>query len=109
VRLCPSARWFNALRSPAWVSMGSLTGCSFHAYLQTFEQRPTTQAPPGGCSAASCYSFPGSPDLAPLSTTPTTFTVPFSSLTQSAAHTNPIAGQIVGLQWQVNSGPPLED
>ena len=106
---CVNAASFNALRFSAWVSGGDLTGCTFHAYLQTFEQRPASPAPPGGCTAATCYSFPASPDLAPLATTPTTFTVPFSMLTSSATHTNPIPGQIVGLQWQVNSGPAPED
>jgi len=106
---CVNASSFNALRFSAWVSGGDLTGCTFQAYLQTFEQRPTSQAPAGGCSAATCYSFPASPDLAPLSSTPKTFTVPFTMLTSSATHTNPVPGQIVGLQWQVNSGPALED
>ena len=67
------------------VRAAHLTGCTFHAYLQTFEQRPASQAPPGGCTAATCYAFPASPDLAPLSMTPTTITVPFT-MTSRPAH-----------------------
>jgi hypothetical protein len=106
---CVSASSFNALRFSAWIMSGDLTGCTFKSQLQTFEQRPTTQGPPGGCDpdAGSCYQFPASANLT-LGTTPTTFTIKFSDYTSSFSHVNPIAGQLVGLQWQIESAPPAD-
>jgi len=89
---------------------GDQMNCTFKLQLQTFEQRPTTQSPPGACdsTAGSCYGFPASPSVT-LTTTPQTITVPWANFTTGATHTNPFMGQIVGLQWQLESGAPLED
>ena len=87
---------------------GDQMNCTFKLQLQTFEQRPTTQNPPGGCDAASCYGFPASPSVT-LTEAPQTITVPWASFTTGATHTNPFQGQIVGLQWQLESGAPLTD
>jgi hypothetical protein len=108
---CVDASAFNALRFSAWLPSGDVSGCTFKAQLQTFEQRPTTQGPAGGCdpdAGASCYRFPASVSLT-LAATPTTFTLPFAELTTAATHVNPIPGQLVGLQWQLESGAAMED
>jgi hypothetical protein len=105
---CVDVSTYNALTFKAWISGGDITGCNFKSQMQTFEQRPTTQNPPGGCDpdAGSCYGFPASMNLA-LTTSSQTFTIPFSMFTAGAAHVNPIPGQIVGLQWQLESGMPV--
>jgi hypothetical protein len=101
---CVNASSSGALKFTAWIASGDLTGCIFKSQLQTFAQRPTDQFPPGGCdpNAGSCYNFPSSAALT-LSTTPTPFTVPFSMYTPAAT-----PGELVGLQWLVESGPPAD-
>ena len=86
------------------IDMSPAMSCTFEVRLQTFEQWPTTQFPPGGAISgpANCYSFPGSPSIT-LTTTPTPFTVPFSQFT-GATHATPIQSQIVGLQWHLAAG-----
>ena len=105
---CVSASSFNALRFSAWIASGDITGCNFKSQLQTFEQRPTNQSPPGSCDpdAGSCYNFPTA--AVTLGSTPTTFTIKFSDFATSATHANPIPGELVGLQWQLESAPPLD-
>jgi hypothetical protein len=105
---CVDVSAFNAFKFSAWIASGDLTGCPFVAELQTFEQRPVTQAPPGSCDpdAGSCYNFPSAPVT--LTTQMQTFTIPFSMFMTSATQTNPFPGQLVGLQWQFTSGPPLD-
>ena len=107
---CVSATSFNALSFSAWVASGDITGCNFKVQLQTFEQRPMSQAPPGLCDSTlgSCYGFPASPNLT-LTTTPTPITVPFTQFTTNTTHTNPAPGQVVGIQWQIESGAAAED
>ena len=107
---CVNAAAFNALSFSAWVASGDITGCNFKVQLQTFEQRPMSQSPPGLCDSAagSCYGFPASPNLT-LTTTPTPITVPFAQFTTNATHANPAPGQVVGLQWQLESGAAAED
>jgi hypothetical protein len=107
---CVNATGSNALRFTATLASGDLTGCNFKVQLVTFEQRPLTPLPAGGCdpAAGSCYGFPTSPALA-VTSTATPFTVPFTSFTTNAAHAAPVPGQIVGLQWQLESGAPLTD
>jgi hypothetical protein len=106
---CVNASSFNAIRFSAWMTTGDQMNCTFKIQLQTFEQRPLTQSPPGGCdlAAGSCYGFPASPSMT-LTTTPQTFTFPFSMLTTSATHASAFQGQIVALQWQLESGAPLD-
>jgi hypothetical protein len=111
---CVDVTQFNAYRFTAWLASGDLKNCTFKAMLQTFEQRPIApiQNPGGGCDPdagmGSCYQFPTSPTI-PLTATPQTFTFKFTDLVSSFTHVNPIAGQLVGLQWQLESGAPTED
>jgi hypothetical protein len=105
---CVNATASGALRFTAWVASGDIAACAFKAQLQTFEQRPTTQAPGGSCDpdAGSCYGFPSA--TVTLTSSPTPITIPFADFT-GATHAAPIAGQIVGLQWQLESGAPTTD
>src|SRR5262249_3309590 len=76
---------------------GSWPGCVMQMQIKTFDQTPTSQNPPGGCTASSCYKYPAALNVAPPGPTPTTVTVPLSSFSSWSA-TNAAAG--VGLQWQ---------
>ena len=83
---------------------GSWTGCDLQMQIKTFDETPTGQSPPGGCTASSCYNYPVALTVAasPVST-PTTVTIPLANFSNWSA-TN--AAQVVGLQWQwTYSGP----
>ena len=102
---CLNASAFTGVQFTAAVASGSLTGCTYQLQLQTFEQRPTSQSPPGGCDilTTSCYGFPAAANLPTPSTDitmPTLVSLPFGSF---GASVMPAPAQIVGLQWQVNS------
>jgi len=103
---CVDASAFSGLQFSIAVASGSLSGCAYQIQLQTFEQRPTSQNPPGGCdiNTTSCYSFPYVRSNLPAASTdptmPTLVSLPFSMF---SASTMPAPAQIVGLQWQVNS------
>jgi len=83
---------------------GGASGCQVELQLQTFDQRPNDQTPPGGCVKATdgsgCYKFPLKSqvvDLGTTLTTPRTVSVTLSSMSNWAASA---ATQIVGIQWQ---------
>ena len=102
---CLNASAFTGIQFTVAVASGSMTGCTYQLQLQMFEQRPTTQSPPGGCDilTTSCYGFPAATNLAapsPDITMPTLVSIPFGSF---GASVMPAPAQIVGLQWQVNS------
>ena len=102
---CLDATAFNGVQFTIAIASGSLTGCTYQVLLQTFEQRPTSQSPPGGCdiSTTSCYAFPAASNLPAPSTDPTMPTpvmAPFSAFSTSMM---PAPAQIVGLQWMLNS------
>ena len=87
---------------------GSWTGCDLQMQIKTFDETPTGQSPPGGCTASSCYNYPVALKAAtsPV-TTPTTVTIPLANFSNWSA-TN--AAQVVGLQWQwTYSGPAPVD
>ena len=67
---CLNASAFTGVQFTVAVASGSLTGCTYQLQLQTFEQRPTSQSPPGGCdiNTTSCYSFPAATNLPAPST-----------------------------------------
>ena len=102
---CLDASEFTGVTFSVAVASGDLTGCTYQLQLQTFEQRPTSQSPAGGCdqNTTSCYSYPAATGLpAPSAdiTMPTVVSIPFGSFGRSMM---PAPAQIVGLQWQVNS------
>jgi hypothetical protein len=86
---------------------GSAPGCSLELQLQTYDQRPVDQTPPGGCKTdggSSCFNFPAKSQIANLATAVaapgTRVTTTLSTFTNWATTA---AGQIVGLQWQFTS------
>jgi hypothetical protein len=103
---CLDASAFTGLQFSIAVASGSLAGCAYQIQLQTFEQRPTTPKPAGGCdqNTTSCYSFPYVRNNLPAASTdptmPTLVTLPFNMFSASMM---PAPPQLVGLQWQVNS------
>jgi len=79
---------------------GTASACDLELQIQTFDQRPTTQTPPGGCdaSAGSCYGYPVKTKIGTPSSTTTTITLTLADFSKwSTANAN----QIVGLQWQI--------
>lgn len=89
---------------------GSAQNCQIELQLQTYDQRPADQTPPGGCKAdggSSCYKFPNASQIVNLGSTVappgTTVSITLSSMTN---WTSAASGQIVGMQWQFtpNSG-----
>jgi hypothetical protein len=71
--------------------------------IKTFDETPTSQNPPGGCTATSCYNYPVVLQVASPSATPTTVTVPLASFSNWSPT---LAAQVVGVQWQWTSTPP---
>ena len=87
---CVDATAFAGVQFTLAVGSGSLAGCAYQMQLQTFEQRPTSQAPPGGRDQnfTTCYSFPYVRDNLPAAsmdlTMPTLVSLPFSRFSASA-------------------------
>jgi hypothetical protein len=95
---------FNAVQFTAAITSGSLTNCAWQVQVQTQDQRPSTSTSPGGGTCASnCNRFPAYVIAAAPPPTPMTFIAPFSGFTNPSGSTIPMAQQVVGLQWQVNS------
>ena len=88
---------------------GSAANCAVELQLQTFDQRPTDQTPPGSCVKAAdgsgCFTFPVTKVTAlssPVTAPGTTVTATLANFTNWSAAA---AGQIVGMQWQfIRSG-----
>ena len=80
---------------------GSAAGCTIDLQLETFDQRPSNQSPPGGCDpAGTCYTFPHKSavvDSTTLTTTPKTVTTTLNTMTNWTAAEG---AQIVGVRWQ---------
>jgi hypothetical protein len=80
---------------------GNTANCAVELQVQTFDQRPTDQTPPGGC-ASNCFNFPVLKQIIDLSTavaasSPKTVVKSLSSFSNWSS-TN--AAEVVGLQWQ---------
>jgi hypothetical protein len=88
---------------------GSALNCVVELQLQTFDQRPTDQSPPGGCVKAAdgsgCFNFPVMKQVVSLTTAVAApgRTVA-ATLTGFTNWTTDSAGQIVGMQWQFTHG-----
>ena len=108
---CVDASSFNAIQFSAALTAGSFNGCVWQVELQTQEERPSSATNPSGGNCDStmmtCYVFPAATGLAIPTATPTTITVPFANFTQSPSEM-PMAAQLVGIQWQANSAPPVD-
>lgn len=78
---------------------GTATECDLELQIQTFDQRPNNQTPPGGCDpSGSCYGYPVAKKIGTPSSTPSTITL---NLADFANWSSANAKQVVGLQWQV--------
>jgi hypothetical protein len=82
---------------------GSAAGCSVELQLQTYDQRPTDQVPPGGCNLAGGATCWGFPLVRQIVNTSSTISTPQTIVTQLSSFSNwsaANAAQIVGMQWQ---------
>ena len=96
---------FTAVQFTAALTAGSLTNCVWQVQVQTQDQRSSTATnPSGGTCASNCYQYPAYAISMALNTTPVMITAPFSGFNNPSGSTIPTRSQIVGLQWQVNSG-----
>jgi hypothetical protein len=85
-----------SFKSISFTIAGSAPGCDLELQIQTFDQRPTTQTPPGGCTA-NCYGFPSKGRIATPTATPVTITTLLSDFSKwSDAN----AAQVVAIQFQ---------
>jgi hypothetical protein len=80
------------------------SACPIELQLQTFDQRPNNQTPPGGCdSSGTCFKFPAKSQVVSLSTAVaapgTAVSVPLST-SGFTNWTAAVGTQVVGLQWQ---------
>jgi hypothetical protein len=101
--------FFSCLTSASFTKIsfdvyGSAAGCSIELQLQTYDQRPVDQTPPGACKSdggSSCFKFPAKSQIVNLSSAVaapgTTVSATLSTFTNWSATA---AGQIVGMQWQ---------
>jgi hypothetical protein len=101
---CVDARSFNSIQFTASLASGSLTNCTWQVQLQTQDQYGTVDTnPSGGTCASNCYRYPAA-SLTAATMTATMFTTRFTAFNNPSGSTTPMASQIVGVQWQVNSG-----
>lgn len=102
---CVDASSFNAVQFTTSVTAGSLTGCTWQVQIETQDQRPSTATnPTGGTCNATTTTCERYPALTLAAATATTFTARFASFNNPASSAIATPSQIVGLQWQVNSG-----
>jgi hypothetical protein len=100
---------FAAYTGVRFSMQGTTGGCALELQVQTFDQRPRDQTPPGGCdraAGASCNNYPVAQNLPPPpdATDWSTIDVPFTSLT---GWSTAAVSQIVGLQWQLTVPPGM--
>jgi len=102
---CVNASAFTSIQFTASVTAGSLTGCVWQVQLQTQDQRPATSTDPtGGTCASNCERYPVVSTLTVPTATASPYAEAFTLFTNQTGSTIPMASQIVGVQWQVNSG-----
>jgi hypothetical protein len=95
---------------------GRAQNCNLELQIQTYDQRPNDQTPPGGCVKAGdgsgCFDFPRKSQVTDVSSSsisaspPRTVTTSLSDLTtsNSGGWGAAKAAQIVGVQWQLTNG-----
>jgi hypothetical protein len=96
--VCASVATFTQIQFD--ISGPGAPGCDLELQIQTFDQRPTSQTPPGGCTG-SCYNFPVVKKVVDVSSaiaTPMTVTKVLASDVSDWSAAN--AKQVVGIQWQ---------
>jgi hypothetical protein len=100
---CMDVSQFTGVQFTAAIVSGSLASCPLQLQLATFDQRPTDQTPPGGCTPGNCFAYPTATALPVLSSdpaNPTKVVLPWGSFSRVVAGT---LAQVVALQWQVNA------
>jgi hypothetical protein len=104
----------TAFKQIAFTYYGTAARCNLTWMVQTFDQRPTDQVPPGGCdrtdaAATICFLFPqigmGAVESVP-STAPVTVTKPLASF---SGWSDAKAAQVIGLQWQFTNDGSMDD
>lgn len=82
--------------------IGGAPGCDLELQIQTFDQRPSSQSPPGGCDSAttSCYGFPVVKQVVDVSVPLTEVKTVTKPLADFSSWSTANANQVVGLQWQ---------
>jgi hypothetical protein len=101
---CVNASAFTSVQFTATLTSGSLTGCSWQIQLQTQDQRLTTDKDPtGGTCSSNCERYPVVPNLALPGTTASAYTEAFTAFVNQTGSTIPLATQLTGVQWQINS------
>ncbi|HLK91745.1 MAG TPA: hypothetical protein VKZ18_17775 [Polyangia bacterium] len=101
---CVNASAFTSVQFTASITSGSLTGCVWQVQLQTQDQRGTTETDPsGGTCSSNCQAYPVVSNLAVPGATASTYTEAFTAFTNQSGSTIPLATQLTGIQWQVNS------
>lgn len=94
---CVKSTGFTRISFQAY---GSAVNCNIELQLQTFDQRPTDQDPPGGCTGT-CYTFPlFSQVVTPTAAPGVTVTKLLTDLTRWS---DASSTQLVGIQWQFTS------
>ncbi|HVZ85719.1 MAG TPA: hypothetical protein VHG72_02045, partial [Polyangia bacterium] len=102
---CVDAAAFTSVQFTAAVTSGSLSGCVWQVQLQTQDQRATTATDPtGGTCSSTCERYPVVANLAVPGATAGTYTETFTAFTNQTGSTIPMPTQLVGVQWQVDSG-----
>jgi len=96
----------SAFTGVKFMLSGSTGGCDLQLQLQTLEQRPTDQSPPGTCDASmgSCFNFPAKTMLT-LPASATDPAVPETIMFTDMVNWDPAKSptEIVGLQWQLTA------
>ena len=102
---CVNASSFTSIQFSATLTAGSLTNCVWQVALQTQDQRDATATnPSGGTCASNCYRYPAVTGLAFPTATASTYRETYTLFTNPASSTISTPTQVVGVQWQVNSG-----
>jgi hypothetical protein len=94
--VCATAASFTKIQFDV---VGSSPGCDVELQIQTFEQRPKSQTPPGGCDS-NCYNFPVYKKVVDLTTPITTAQTVTQALADFSGWTSTTAAEVVGMQWQ---------
>lgn len=111
INACASITAFGQIE---FTYYGTAAHCNLTWMVQTFDQRPTDQDPPGGCdrtdaASAICFVFPqlGLGAVAAVSSaSPVTVTKTLASFSGWSAAK---AAQIIGLQWQFTNDGTTDD
>ena len=102
---CVNASSFTSIQFSATLTAGSLTDCVWQVQLQTQDQRDATATnPSGGTCASNCYRYPAVTGLTFPTATASTYRETYTLFNNPASSTISTPTQVIGVQWQVNSG-----